>query len=150
MPMRDLPAWYLWVGGGFIGAVFVTGAAFLGPRIGFGLFFVVLVAGQLSASLVIDHYAFLKGLPQKRITWARALGSMIAVGVFASSEHRAFVTWSFGAYWESLRLELYSWAASWPLHAVLFLGPACVFSCLCGETRYARAPPVLCSFRIHL
>lgn len=50
--------WWLWLGG-VIGAVFVSVAAVYATRIGLTLFFGVVIAGQLIASVVLDHFGIL-------------------------------------------------------------------------------------------
>lgn len=59
---RELPSftalkgltWWHW-SGGLLGAVFIATAAFAGPRIGAMLFMALVLAGQLSMALVLDH-----------------------------------------------------------------------------------------------
>ena len=50
----SLPAW-LW-GGGLIGALVVLGSIVAGPKIGALALVSLLLAGQLVASILIDHY----------------------------------------------------------------------------------------------
>ena len=50
--------WWLWLGG-VIGAVFVSVAATFAGRLGLTLFSAVVIAGQLAASVVLDHYGVL-------------------------------------------------------------------------------------------
>lgn len=71
--------------GGIAAAVFVTMGALLIPYMGFGLYFVVVVFGQICCSLVLDHVGFL-GIPKLPFTRLRAaaagmclLGATLAV-----------------------------------------------------------------------
>ncbi|WP_263140708.1 DMT family transporter [Pseudomonas sp. RIT-PI-AD] len=62
---RDLPSfavlrgvqWWQWCGG-LLGAVFIATAAFAGPRIGALLFMVLVLAGQLSMAVMLDHFGW--------------------------------------------------------------------------------------------
>lgn len=67
--------WWIWTGGA-IGLFFVTVALILTPQIGVAPFLAAMIAGQLVASLVIDHYGLI-GLPVRPITFARVLGAAI-------------------------------------------------------------------------
>lgn len=66
---RALP-WYAYVGGAY-GALFVSVAAFSAPRLGVGLTLVTLVAGQLAAAMLIDHFG-LFGLARQPLSLPRA------------------------------------------------------------------------------
>lgn len=80
------PAWekvsatpvHLWVAGGMLGALFVSTAAWATPKIGAGAFFATLIAAQLAAALVIDHFG-LVGLEAKPATLMRAGGVLLLV-----------------------------------------------------------------------
>jgi len=50
--------WWLWLGG-VIGAVFVSVAAMYAGRVRLDVFSAVVIAGQLVASVVLDHYGIL-------------------------------------------------------------------------------------------
>lgn len=65
------PAW-AWFGGLF-GAMYVTVATLAGPRIGALLLLALTVAGQMVASIVVDHYGLL-GFAQQPVTAMRLLG----------------------------------------------------------------------------
>lgn len=62
---RDLPAlgqfkglsWWHWTGG-LMGAFFIATAAFSGPKIGALLFTAMILAGQLGAALLLDHFGW--------------------------------------------------------------------------------------------
>lgn len=69
--------WWVWIG--FItGSFFVVAALGLSPIIGVGGFIAALVAGQMIASLVLDHFG-LVGLAERPITMARAAGAALII-----------------------------------------------------------------------
>lgn len=66
---------------GILGAFYVAAVIILAPRLGTALTFVLVVAGQMTVSLVLDHYGLL-GLPVKQINWQRLLGvAFLVAGV---------------------------------------------------------------------
>ncbi|CAK9009846.1 Uncharacterized protein SCF082_LOCUS10437 [Durusdinium trenchii] len=69
--------WWMWLIGGVIGAFYVTMGTFLGPRLGFSLFFVCVVTGQLLTSLLVDHVGFM-GIPETAATKWR-IGCLLTV-----------------------------------------------------------------------
>lgn len=71
-------SWWAW-SGGFFGAVYIAISILLLPRIGAATFVALLVAGQMLASLVFDHYGLL-GLTQQSITPSRLVGAALLVG----------------------------------------------------------------------
>jgi transporter family-2 protein len=76
---RALP-WHSWIGG-LYGAVFVVAAAYAVPRLGVAPTIVLMVAGQMMLSLVLDHFGFL-GVPQRPIDLGRLAGiGLIVAGV---------------------------------------------------------------------
>lgn len=77
-PWPGLPVrvpWWQWTGGA-LGAFFVTMTIFLSWRLGATAMFALLVAGQLAASLVLDHYGLL-GYPVQPLSWQRVLGVIL-------------------------------------------------------------------------
>lgn len=58
---------------GFLGAFYVAAVIILAPKLGTALTFSLVVAGQMTISLILDHYGLL-GLPIKHINWQRLLG----------------------------------------------------------------------------
>lgn len=62
----------VWIAG-ILGAFYVAAVIILAPRLGVALTFVLVVAGQMAVSLVLDHYGLL-GMPVKHINWQRLLG----------------------------------------------------------------------------
>ncbi|MFK4763332.1 DMT family transporter [Desulfobaculum sp. SPO524] len=71
-----LPLWY-W-SGGVLGAFVVASAVIVGPRIGSATMFTLMVAGQVSMSLILDHFG-LFGLPQHSISPLRVAGVVLVV-----------------------------------------------------------------------
>lgn len=70
----------VWIAG-ILGAFYVAAVIILAPRLGTALTFVLVVAGQMTVSLVLDHYG-LFGLPVKQINWQRLLGiALLVAGV---------------------------------------------------------------------
>ena len=70
----------VWIAG-ILGAFYVAAVIVLAPRLGVALTFVLVVAGQMTISLIFDHYGLL-GLPVKHINWQRLLGvSLLVAGV---------------------------------------------------------------------
>ena len=78
--MKAVP-WYLWLGG-FVGAFFIVvtlvGAGTLDAALLVGL----LVAGQMIASLVFDHFGLLSYEVQKINVWRIGGVGLICLGVF--------------------------------------------------------------------
>ncbi len=70
------PAW-AWFGG-FIGAAYVVGSLHLGPRIGATLLLALLLVGQMSMSLIVDHFGLL-GFPHHPLNMARITGVVLLV-----------------------------------------------------------------------
>ena len=77
--VTSLPTW-LW-GGGMIGAAVVLGSILAGPKIGALALVSLLLAGQLVASILIDHYGWL-GFPIQKMNIQRLLGVLLLVGGF--------------------------------------------------------------------
>jgi bacterial/archaeal transporter family-2 protein len=70
--------WWAW-SGGFFGAVYIAISIILVPRLGMATFVALLVAGQMLASLVFDHYG-LFGAPQHSVDLSRLLGVLFLIG----------------------------------------------------------------------
>ncbi|AZQ65264.1 DMT family transporter [Flammeovirga pectinis] len=69
--LQQLPPYYYL--GGILGVVFVTTSLFLVPRIGALNVFASIIAGQIVASLLFDHFG-LMGVPVKPITLQKIIG----------------------------------------------------------------------------
>ena len=70
--LRGLPVW-LWLSGGLFGAFIVYGSICLVPRIGVAALAAFVIAGQLTAAAVIDHFGIF-GVPVHEINVARIAG----------------------------------------------------------------------------
>ncbi len=70
--IRSLPAW-LWLSGGLLGACIVFGSLFLVPKIGVAALAAFIIAGQLAAAAIIDHFG-LFGVPVHEIGLLRVAG----------------------------------------------------------------------------
>src|SRR3982751_465958 len=78
--LRGLPWWYF--AGGLIGAVFVASSLVTVRTLGAGGVVAATVAGQLTGSVVIDHFGLL-GLDKQAINVTRVVGIvLLAAGVF--------------------------------------------------------------------
>lgn len=67
--------WWVWLGG-FCGAFLVTVTIAAVPRLGATTMFAFFLAGQMSASLFLDHFGLL-GYPQQPINLWRAAGVLL-------------------------------------------------------------------------
>lgn len=70
--------WWLWLGG-VIGAVFVSVAAAYAGKLGLTLFSGAVIAGQLVASVVLDHYGWLVA-ERHPVSFLRLVGIALLVG----------------------------------------------------------------------
>jgi transporter family-2 protein len=73
--------WWIWIGG-VAGAFYVFAIASFTRHLGVALMFGSIVAGQLFAGLLIDHFA-LFGSASQRLTPARALGAALLLAGLA-------------------------------------------------------------------
>ncbi|MFJ2983171.1 MULTISPECIES: DMT family transporter [unclassified Pseudomonas] len=86
VPMPDLGKalqgpWWLWIGG-VLGALYVAAAAALTPKLGTAGFLVLVVAGQILTSVIVDHFG-LMGFSAKPVSLPRIAGViLILAGVF--------------------------------------------------------------------
>lgn len=65
-------AWWMWLGG-VLGAAYVTGSLVLAPRLGATTLIASLVAGQLIAAVLMDHFGWV-GYPIVPVAWPRLIG----------------------------------------------------------------------------
>lgn len=72
--LAGLPPW-AWIGG-IIGACFVAGATYLVPRVGAVGFLGCAIAGQMVASVLVDHFG-LMGMTPRPLTLERIGGIML-------------------------------------------------------------------------
>lgn len=75
-PFKGL-SWWHWTGG-LLGVLFVVSAAFTGPRIGALLFMSLVLAGQLTAALLLDHFGW-AGFPQSPVSLGKLAGLVLIV-----------------------------------------------------------------------
>ncbi len=71
--------WYLWVGGGIFGAVYLTGSILLAPRIGAAALSGLVVTGQILFSVLIDNYGWF-GFEQHTAGLPRIAGCLLLIG----------------------------------------------------------------------
>ncbi|MBF4556160.1 DMT family transporter [Pseudomonas sp. p50] len=88
------PLW-MWAGGAF-GVCFISLALMLLPKLGASGFIALALAGQVVASLVLDHFG-LFGLVERQMTLPRVLGAVLLIaGVvliqFSASPGKTLVT----------------------------------------------------------
>ena len=82
--LRETP-WWNWVGGA-LGTLIVAAGAFLVRPLGAAAFIALVIAGQLVASAVFDHFG-LFGLEQKVFTWGRAAGLLLVIAGVAAIKY---------------------------------------------------------------
>ncbi len=75
--MTATPAWH-WIGG-LLGAIYIAAAVVLAPRLGAATMTASVVAGQMLASLLLDHYG-LVGFAVKSATPGRLFGALLVIG----------------------------------------------------------------------
>ena len=73
--------WWAWTGG-ILGAGYITTAVVLAPRVGALALMALVIAGQLLAALVLDHFGLL-GLRRMPVTSSRLAGAaLLLLGLF--------------------------------------------------------------------
>lgn len=75
--VRGLP-WWTWIGG-LYGAIFVVSAAWSVPRLGVAMTVILMVAGQILISVLLDHFGAL-GVPKQPLNLTRLLGVALVFG----------------------------------------------------------------------
>ena len=70
--------WWIWVGGS-LGAFFVTSTIILVPKLGATTMVALILAGQMFASLLLDHFGWL-GYPLHPISLGRIAGIILVCG----------------------------------------------------------------------
>ena len=75
--VRGLP-WWTWIGG-LYGAIFVVSAAWAVPRLGVAMTVILMVAGQILISVLLDHFGAL-GVPRQPLNLTRLLGVALVFG----------------------------------------------------------------------
>jgi transporter family-2 protein len=74
--ITQAPLW-MWAGGAF-GVCFISLALMLLPKLGASGFIALALAGQVVASLVLDHFGWF-GLMERHMTLPRAFGAVLLV-----------------------------------------------------------------------
>lgn len=69
--------WHYWIGG-LLGAIYIAGAVVLAPRLGAATLIAAVVAGQMVASVILDHYGWV-GFAPHPITFPRLLGILLVI-----------------------------------------------------------------------
>lgn len=85
LAQREMPSlsalrgltWWHWCGG-LLGVFFITTAAFAGPRIGALLFMALVLAGQLSMALALDHFGWV-GFREAPVSLGKIAGLLLIV-----------------------------------------------------------------------
>lgn len=67
--------WWQWTGG-LLGAVYIASAIVLAPKLGAAALLATIVAGQMAASLVLDHFGWL-GFPVQPVSPLRVLAVLL-------------------------------------------------------------------------
>ena len=75
--LKSLPL-YMLIGGGLLGAVYVTVNLMLTPRIGAAAIMALGIAGQLFAALLIDRYGLFE-LAERDLTLGRVSGALLVL-----------------------------------------------------------------------
>ncbi|WP_421524691.1 DMT family transporter [Pseudomonas yamanorum] len=88
------PLW-MWSGGAF-GVCFISLALILMPKLGASGFIALAMAGQIIASLILDHFG-LFGLVERQLTAPRLIGALMLIGgvaliQFSATPTRSLVT----------------------------------------------------------
>jgi transporter family-2 protein len=81
-----VPQW-AWAGG-FLGAFYVVCTIVVGPRLGAAALLALVILGQLTTSLLVDHFGWL-GFPQHPLTLTRLLGVALLFAGAMLIVHRA-------------------------------------------------------------
>jgi len=70
--------WWMWTGG-FLGAFLVASTVVLAPRLGAASMMSLIIAGQMFASLLLDHFGWL-GYQVNPVSGLKLLGAALLVG----------------------------------------------------------------------
>ncbi len=77
--LSTLP-WWAW-GGGLLGTYMVTISLLIAPQLGATRWLVLVLAGQITLSLMLDHFGWL-GFAQQSLSWRRIVGvALLLLGV---------------------------------------------------------------------
>jgi transporter family-2 protein len=70
-------SWWMWIGG-VMGTFFVAGIVILLPRLGVALSFSLVIAGQMAAAIIFDHFGLL-GIPVREISLGKIIGALLLI-----------------------------------------------------------------------
>ncbi|WP_062120914.1 DMT family transporter [Aureimonas sp. AU40] len=85
--LSHAPRW-IWIGG-VVGAFYVTGAILVAPRLGAAGFVTAVIAGQMIASVAIDHGGLIS-FPQRTMTLQRLAGLLLIFGGLVVMQAQTF------------------------------------------------------------
>ena len=71
--------WWIWIAGGALGTIYLTGNILLAPKLGAGALVAWVVTGQLLFAVLCDHFGWL-GFAQHSLTVWRATGCLLLIG----------------------------------------------------------------------
>lgn len=74
--IKEVPVW-LWTAGA-LGAALVFGIAWVIPQLGAGATFIIMIAGQVVAGMVLSHFGVL-GSALEPINWMKMLGAALLI-----------------------------------------------------------------------
>ena len=74
--VRGAP-WWVWIGG-LLGVAFVWCTIYAVPKIGVSIMFPIVIAGQMVAAIVLEHFGWL-GSPHQPVSLARVGGVLLVV-----------------------------------------------------------------------
>jgi len=82
--------WWMWIGG-ITGAIYVTTSLALLPKVGAANFILCVIAGQMIAALLLDHFGLL-GLAVKPVNVGRVLGVLVMIIGLLIAQYSSIVT----------------------------------------------------------
>jgi transporter family-2 protein len=71
--------WWIWIAGGALGTIYLTGNILLAPKLGAGALVGLVVTGQLLFAVLCDHFGWL-GFAQHSATVWRVVGCLLLIG----------------------------------------------------------------------
>ena len=71
--------WYLWLAGGVLGALYLTGNILLAPRLGAATLIGLVVTGQIVFSVLVDQFGWF-GFEQHTANLPRLAGCVLLIG----------------------------------------------------------------------
>lgn len=83
--MKDKPRLRVTLCAGVLGTIYLFGSIVISPIIGFGLFFMCVIFGELLTSLLVDYYGFCWSKPRP-VGKCRFLGVLLVFGGVATFE----------------------------------------------------------------